>query len=232
MRGQPRDERDWAVRGLERQGRAPERALEDYDRALEVNPRYRTALQNKAHVLGERLGRTADALAALDALLAYYPSYVPARAGRGVLHARLGHREAAHADAVEALENDKTPYNTYQVAGIYALTSRQVPDDRREALRLLEIALNQGFGLELIDRDHDLDAIRGLAEFRELVRARARNAPARSVTHPTASLKNHGAPRADPGGLEFFHPSERDRAAREESARQTRRSTPERDTFL
>ena len=127
MRGQPHDERDWAAHGLERQNREPEGALADYDRALEMNPRYRTALRNKANILGEQLGRTADAIAALDTLLGYHPGYVPALAGRGVLHARLGHREAAHADAVQALENDETPYNIYQVAGIYALTSRQCP---------------------------------------------------------------------------------------------------------
>ena len=96
---------------------------------------------------------------------------MPARAGRGVLHARLGRREAAHADARETLRRDSKPFTIYQVAGIYALTSRQEPADRREAFRLLESALNRGFGLDLIDKDRDLDAIRDQPEFRQLVEA-------------------------------------------------------------
>ena len=102
LRAEPRDERDWTARGLARQPRDPRAALADYERALKLNPRYRTALQNKANVLAEGLGRTEEAIAALDTLLALYPNYVPARAGRGVLHARLGRREAAHADARES----------------------------------------------------------------------------------------------------------------------------------
>jgi tetratricopeptide (TPR) repeat protein len=169
LRSEPRDERDFAARGLARQPRDPRAALADYESALKLSPRYLTALQNKASVLGEVLGRTEEAVATLDTLLAFYPDYVPALAGRGVLRARLGRRESAHADAREALPKDTNPYNSYQIAGIYALTSRQNPDDRGEAFRLLESALRQGFGLDLIDKDRDLDAIREQPEFRRIV---------------------------------------------------------------
>ncbi len=171
LRGEPRDERDLTARGLARQPRDPPAALADYESALKLNPRYLAALQNKANVLAEDLGRTEEAIAALDAVLALYPDYVPARAGRGVLHARLGRREAAHADAEETLRRDSKPFTVYQLAGIYALTSRQNPDDRREAFRLLGSALSQGFGLDLLDRDRDLDAIRDQPEFRRLAEA-------------------------------------------------------------
>src|SRR5579883_923628 len=171
LRAEPVDERDWTARGLARQPRDPRAALADYESALRLNPRYRTALQNKANVLAENLGRTEDAIAVLDKLLALYPQDVPARAGRGVLQARLGRREAALADAREALRRDARPFNTYQVAGIYALTSRQHPDDRREAFRLLRSALDQGFRSDLLDRDRDLDALRDQPEFRQLVAA-------------------------------------------------------------
>ena len=165
------------ARGLARQPRDPKGALADYQSALKINPRYRAALQNKANVLAEVLNQTDLACATLDQLLLLYPNSVPARTGRGVLHARLGHREAAHADAQESLRQDSKPFNVYQAAGIYALTSRQNPGDRKEAFRLLGSALNQGFGLDLIDRDRDLDPIRDEPEFRAMVEAaRARRA--------------------------------------------------------
>jgi serine/threonine protein kinase/Tfp pilus assembly protein PilF len=171
IRAEPRDERDWTARGLAQLPRDPRAALADYERALELNPRYPAALQNKAHVLGEVLGRTEEAAEALDRLVTLYPDDVPARAARGVLRARLGRREAAHADAQESLRRDSKPSTVYQVAGIYAQTSRQVPDDRKEALRLLGSALSQGVGLRLIPEDRDLDPIRDRPEFRQLVEA-------------------------------------------------------------
>jgi tetratricopeptide (TPR) repeat protein len=171
LRAEPRDERDWTARGLARQPRDPRGALADYESALKLNPRYRAALQDKANVLAEDLGRTEEAIAALDKAVALYPNYVPARSGRGVLLARLGRREAAHADARESLRRDSKPFTVYQVAGIYALTSRQDPDDRREAFRLLGSALDRGFGLDLLPKDRDLDAIRDEPEFRQLVEA-------------------------------------------------------------
>jgi hypothetical protein len=63
---------------------------------------------------------------------------------------------------------------SYQAACIYALTSRQDPGDRSAALRLLAAALRRKPGwLRVIPQDPDLDPIRNLAEFRELVRAAA-----------------------------------------------------------
>ena len=60
-------------------------------------------------------------------------------------------------------------------AGIFALTSETVPKDRAEALRLLGSCFRSGYGLDLIDRDPDLDSIRDRPEFRRLVdEARAR----------------------------------------------------------
>ncbi len=191
IRAEPRDERDWTARGLARQPRDPRAALADYERALELNPRYLAALMDKANVLGEDLGRTEEAIASLDKAATLYPNYVPARAARGVLLARLGRREAAHADARQTLRMDSKPFTVYQVAGAYAQTSRQEPDDRREAFRLLGSALSQGVGLDLIPKDRDLDPIRNEPEFRELVEA-ARARLGRKIPKPAAPQANGG----------------------------------------
>jgi hypothetical protein len=88
-----------------------------------------------------------------------------------VLHGRLEHWDAAREDATEALQLDPGPVTLYQVAGIYALTSRQNADDRLQAFHLLSTALRSGYGFENLESDRDLDPIRNLPEFTRLVEA-------------------------------------------------------------
>jgi serine/threonine protein kinase/tetratricopeptide (TPR) repeat protein len=167
----PQTEAGWIARGLAQLHTSPEKALADMEGALRLNPRSRQALENKAHILSDRLNRTAEAIQSLDEALKHYPDYVLARSGRAVLRARLGQRDAAVQDARDALLRDTRPLILYQLAGAYAQTSRQHPEDVQEALRLLSQALRQGFGLDLLEQDHDLDPIRDNGEFRRVVEA-------------------------------------------------------------
>src|SRR5205823_9699277 len=144
--------------------------LADFDEALKLNPRSLAALQNKAAALSD-LGRDTEALPVLNRVIELYPDYVMARSGRAVILARMGRRDDAHKDGREALLRDRQPFFLYQVAGVYALTSRTHPEDRTEAFRLLALALNKGFGLEELAKDKDLDPIRECPEFRALVDA-------------------------------------------------------------
>jgi serine/threonine protein kinase/tetratricopeptide (TPR) repeat protein len=170
LRRQPADELSWVVRGVHRLDN-PSAALGDFEEALRLNPRSLAALEDKAFVFAEKLGRTADAVAVLSRLLDLYPGRVGARASRGVLQARLGRRDAALADAEEALRRDAGPANQYQVAGIFALTSRLHPEDRDRAFELLSAALRGGYGFDLLDIDPDLAPIRSRPEFGRLVAA-------------------------------------------------------------
>jgi eukaryotic-like serine/threonine-protein kinase len=172
LRLRPADPESWVVRGLARLPGDPSGALSDFDEALRLDPRSRPALQNKAVVLSEHLGRPAEGVQALDRVVALEPDYVPARVGRGVLLARLGRRQDAHRDAEEALRRDPSGDTTYRVACIYALTARAEPDDRPRALRTLASALGQGGRwVDLARTDPDLDLLRDLDEFRDLLRA-------------------------------------------------------------
>jgi serine/threonine protein kinase/Flp pilus assembly protein TadD len=171
LRREPADEEGWVARGIARlPGDAPG-ALADFRRAVQVNPRSLAGLHNQAHVLSEYLGRTGDALKVLDRVLELYPDLVPAYGGRGVLRARLGERAGALADARAALQRDSGSETLYQVACIYALTSRQETKDRPEALRLLTQALQPGYGLDLLETDSDLEPLRTDPQFRELLKA-------------------------------------------------------------
>jgi tetratricopeptide (TPR) repeat protein len=186
LRTPPADEKSWLARGFAHLGRDPEAALGDFEEALRLNPRSAAGMQNKAHVLAEKLGRTEEALRVLDRAVELYPESAQARGGRGVLQARLGKRAAAHRDAEETLILEVTPARQYQVACIYALTARQQPDDRLQALQLLSSALRAGYGLHLLETDADLNAIRDLPDFRRLVEAARTLRPA----PPTAQAKN------------------------------------------
>jgi tetratricopeptide (TPR) repeat protein len=151
------------------------RALADVEEALAVNPGSMFGLQQKAHILAEQLARPGEAVVVLDRLVGLYPDSAPAVAGRGVVLARAGKRGAALRDAKAALLLDGKAPNLYQVGCVYALTSRQDPDDKREAFRLLWGGLKTGFGLDLVDHDPDLDPVRADPAFKELVkRARLR----------------------------------------------------------
>jgi serine/threonine protein kinase/tetratricopeptide (TPR) repeat protein len=171
LRRRPVDEHSWLERGITRLGmKDSQGALADFANARKVNPRYLPAWQNTAHVLAE-LGRNDEALKAMQQAVSLYPDFVPARLGRGVLLARLGKREQAHRDARAALDRDASPRTLYQAANIYALTSRQNSEDRLDAFPLLKRALAGGFGLDVIDRDPDMDPIRNDPAFVRIVKA-------------------------------------------------------------
>ena len=171
MRLKPTDEQSWVARGLARMDKDPKGAIADFDEAIKLNPQSFPALQNKAHVLADLVKDDREAVQVLDTILAKYPENPMARAGRGVSLARLGQREKALADAEDALLTDTRPPNLYQVACIYALTSRQNPQDRLRAFELLSYGLKGGFGLDIVDSDNDLDPIRQTPEFRRIVTA-------------------------------------------------------------
>ena len=167
----PQSEADWVMRGLYRsRHRDTAGALADFDAALAVNPRSFAALQNKAHALSEA-GRDAEAVATLGETVLRFPDNLDARAGRAVLLARRGDRAGAHADAAHCLKFAPPPETLYQLAGVYALTSKAEPADARTALRLLADALRQGVGFEELEADSDLKPIKALPEYRAVVEA-------------------------------------------------------------
>ncbi len=170
LRRPPTDEMGWLTRGYARMKSDPRAAIDDFDQALKLNVRSLPALQNKAHILS-KLGRNEEAARTLDRAVDLYPDFIPARAGRGVLLARLGQRAAAHKDAVDCLARDNKAMTLYQLAGIYALTSAKNAEDRQQAFRLLSVSLQRGIGFDLLETDRDLDPIRSCPEFQALVEA-------------------------------------------------------------
>ena len=172
LKRRPGDPAGFVARGLARLPGDLAGAIADFDAALAIDPRYRHALQDKASVLSENLGQPEQAVRLLDVAVDAHPDFVEALAGRAVLLARLGRRDAALRDARAALALDDGALTVYQAACVYALTSRQEPADRAEALRLLAEAVRKdGSWLAVAREDRDLDPIRDRPAFRELLEA-------------------------------------------------------------
>ena len=167
----PNDELSWIARGTELISSDPQRALADFDQALQINPVSHTALQNSVYLLIEVLDQPDAALLRLDRMLEIDAQDDVALAARAVLQARLGHREAAVAGAEQLLKLS-APRTTYQAACVFALTSRLNPDDGDRALAALATALSQEPDRQRMARiDPDLEPIRELAGYRVLMDA-------------------------------------------------------------
>ena len=168
----PDDPPGYVARGLARLPGDPNGALADFDTALAIDPRYRHALQDKANVLSESLGKPEAAIAVLDDAVRFHPESVEARIGRGVLLARLGRRAEAHRDGVQALKQDDSALTLYQAACIHALTSKGVKEDAREALRFLALSVRkEDRWLDVARTDPDVDPLRRIPEYAPLIRS-------------------------------------------------------------
>ena len=162
----PSNEVDWATRGYMRMKDDPKAALQDFDRALEINPRYLHALQNKAVVLAQQPEK---ALQVMDKLVEFYPDRVQAHADRGVVLARLGRAGEAAREGEFALALDRSAFCRYQIGSLYALLAKQDPKYKTEALNQLSEALRLGLEhRDLFKTDTDLNPIRDDVEFRKL----------------------------------------------------------------
>ncbi|MBI1323348.1 protein kinase [bacterium] len=169
----PTDARGLAIRGEERLRNRPDSAVEalaDFDRALAKDVEFLPAWRDKASVLSENLGRPAEALAALDRVLEMTPDSIADRAGRAVLHARLGHKTEAHADAA-ACTRSTNGLILYQAACAY-LIGEPGPVEITQGLKLLRLALRQDPSwARTMRKDNDLKAVHGDNRFLELIQA-------------------------------------------------------------
>jgi len=171
MQCAPTDDAAWVSRAVAHAKNDPAAALDDLDRALQCNAFCLPALESKANLLAERLGRTEEAIRVLDRAVATDPENGSLLAARGVLSARLARSQDARRDAQAVLSLDHSAPTTYQVAGIYALLSREESADFDRAIVLLASALRSGYGEDLIATDKDLDPIRRRPQFQQLVQA-------------------------------------------------------------
>ena len=170
MQTPPMSALDWTQRSLVTRLADPEAALEELNRALEINPRSKKALQNKAALLS-LLERNEAAIEVLTQMIKLPNAPSAVYRARGLLRAKLGDRTGALADARVGMDPSHAPTSHYQLARIYATTSQSFDDhDMRLAAGHLEQALKAAPNIaELLDADPDLRAVLDLPEVRSML---------------------------------------------------------------
>jgi tetratricopeptide (TPR) repeat protein len=168
----PTTEAQWIDRGLLELPIDPNKAVESFHQALQINPRSSDARQKLAYVFAELLHDTDASLEQLNALIESLPQYPVHRAGRAVLYARQGDSAKALSD-VEELEEMPSlePLVRYQVACVYSLLGKHTLSQNdtdteqknlKEGMKWLRNAtlLDSSF-IEIANSDPDLEWLRG-----------------------------------------------------------------------
>jgi tetratricopeptide (TPR) repeat protein len=170
---------DFITRGYTRMKSDPREALEDFRKALELNPASLVARCNRIHVLADVLEDKAEAVKASAELVRVFPLYTQGHAIHALCLARLGKRDEAIAEveACRRLLQEKGPSHRdpaviFVLARVYAVTSATRESDAEQAVRTLKEALGSGYrDFRWIERNRDLDSIRSRADFERAVKA-------------------------------------------------------------
>lgn len=167
----PRDALSWVERALAQLPKHPQNAENDLNNAVVLAPHSRFTLMNLAHVQSEYLHHEPDAIQTLTKLLEVRASDSDALGSRAVLHARLGQRTQALADAGQLLQSDnRPPMSLYQAACVYALLGKEDPLARQQAFQLLITSFTVQPSLTSVARtDADLKSLHQDATWKQLL---------------------------------------------------------------
>ncbi|MEM1449419.1 MAG: protein kinase [Planctomycetota bacterium] len=144
-------------------------------RAIGLKPTHVASYDHLYNVL-VRLDRYEEALETADSGIASGRKHlrevdddIDGRLHMGMLYARLGRADEARAEVDGAMERaPRDGYTCYHAACVHALLAD--PDDLDRAMELLGSARDRGYYLRgELTRNTDLDVLRSLPEFRELV---------------------------------------------------------------
>jgi tetratricopeptide (TPR) repeat protein len=97
-----------------------DRAMEDSNKAIALNPSYWASYQNRAAIL-ERRGLFDKAMADYDKAIALNPSYARLYYERGALFEKMGQSDSAAADYDKVIALDPSLYEAYYKRGVLSL---------------------------------------------------------------------------------------------------------------
>jgi tetratricopeptide (TPR) repeat protein len=138
-----------------------EKALEDLDKFLELNPDHASAWDNRGVTL-ERLGRYEEALGSYDKAIELNPTHANAWYNRGVTLESLGRHEEALSSYDKAIELNPTDASAWNNRGVTLERLGRYEEALSSYDKAIELnptdadALN-GYAWILIDKDIDID---------------------------------------------------------------------------
>ena len=167
---EPADGLGWVTRGRAKLRLAPPDAagaLADFEKAVALDPALVIGWENVAEVQSEYLRRPAESVAALGRVLELRPGHPPALAGRAVLHARAGRKDAALADVAACAGRKSDTLVLYQLGCACVLAG-----ERDRGVGFLRSALRgDPTWAKMMAADADLKAVLGAADFQNILAA-------------------------------------------------------------
>jgi tetratricopeptide (TPR) repeat protein len=119
-------------------------ALQDADRALELDPKFHMAYYNRGIILGD-MKRLNDAIADMDKAIELYPWDADYYHDRGVLHGRVGHHDQAIADYSKALELIPTLVKAWTNRGVEYFDKGCLSEAIKDMVKALELDPDNSF---------------------------------------------------------------------------------------
>lgn len=167
-----KDEYDLITRGTYTHRNEPAAALADFRAATELNPLCADAWLKRAKAEAD-LMKPAEAAESLKTVVRLLPGQAQPKFDRAVLLARQRLRDEARRQIAGV--KPETGMMWYQKACVHALGADTHLDDRAEAIVALRAAVQNGYvDFKAMEADDDLDNVRIMPEYQDLVRNKGR----------------------------------------------------------
>ena len=146
----------------------PLAALDDYKKAIELDPQNTITMHQVALLLAERLDRSEEAIQIYDEILKIKPVYSEVRINRALLLARTGRIGYARAEARKVISRKISARTMYKAASVFALAGGEANEEL--ALLLLSQTVGEVDLAEDLSNSEDFDSIRDSEKFKAILK--------------------------------------------------------------
>ena len=146
----------------------PSAALDDYRKAIQLDPQNTIIMFQMATLLSERLDRAEEALEVFNEILDIKPVYSAARIDRALLLAHAGRHKYACAEARKVVSRKVSARTTYKAASVFAISGGEA--NEKMALLLLSQTVGEDGLAEDLSKNTDFDSMRSTEAFKAILK--------------------------------------------------------------